>query len=483
MNKYLRNFIIVAANSMIAYSAPAQTCNCESNFEWVKKTFEQNDAGFQYIIDKKGEAAYAIHNQLLSDKIKAAKTSTECTGLLYEWLTFFRSGHIGIENLVHEPANTGQATQQTAQSKAVYEAYNVDIPKFEKYVAGLKNAGYEGIWQTGVYKIGIQKEGGQYIGFIIESGADTWKPKQVKLKITKEDSVTFYMRDHTPQHYVVEAIGKNYLEMGSSRLKRISPILPEEKFAENYIKLISTYTPYQETLNSTTLYLRIPSFDISEKKAIDSVLAANKEQLLKTENLILDLRNNGGGGDASFRELIPFLYTDPVRTVWLEFLSTKQNNQRFLDFANDTTYGFDEETKKWMKDAYGKLEQHLGEFVNLHNQVVSIDTLPEVYEYPKKVGIIINEGNASTTEQFLLAAKQSKKVKLFGTTTSGALDISNMYSVESPCKEFKLWYCLSKSLRIPGMTIDDIGLQPDYYLDKTIPPYKWVEFVNNRLNE
>jgi len=85
-------------------------------------------------------------------------------------------------------------------------------------------------------------------------------------------------------------------------------------------------------------------------------------------------------------------------------------------------------------------------------------TLDTVYEYPKNIGIIINENNGSTTEQFLLAAKQSKKVKLFGTTTMGVLDISNMHFVQSPCEEFKLGYCLSKSMRIPHMTIDNKGI-------------------------
>ena len=40
------------------YQANGQTCTCESNFEWMKKTFEENDAGFQYFIDKKGQDAY-----------------------------------------------------------------------------------------------------------------------------------------------------------------------------------------------------------------------------------------------------------------------------------------------------------------------------------------------------------------------------------------------------------------------------------------
>jgi hypothetical protein len=172
-----------------------------------------------------------------------------------------------------------------------------------------------------------------------------------------------------------------------------------------------------------------------------------------------------------------------MRTVAVEFLSTKLNNQQLLELATASDSDMAEETRQWLRDSYDKLQSRLGEFVNLFGDEVNIYKYDTVHKYPKNVGIIINEGNASTTEQFLLAAKQSKKVKLFGVTTSGALDISNQASVESPCKEFELLYCLSRSMRIPGMTIDDIGLQPDYYLDKTVSPYQWVEFVNNVLNQ
>jgi len=58
-----------------------------------------------------------------------------------------------------------------------------------------------------------------------------------------------------------------------------------------------------------------------------------------------------------------------------------------------------------------------------------------------------------------------------------------MYFVNSPDNEFKLGYSLSKSMRIPEMTIDNKGIQPDYYIDKSIPKYKWIEFVSNVLNE
>lgn len=211
-----------------------------------------------------------------------------------------------------------------------------------------------------------------------------------------------------------------------------------------------------DELNTKTLYLRIPSFKLEYKPVIDKLLAENRNKIPKTENLIIDLRNNSGGSDQSFNELLPCIYTNPVRTISVEFLSIVQNNQQFLDYSTDPD--FDEDMQKWAKNTYDKLQEKLGEFVFTFNAPISIYRQDIVFNFPKNVGIIINEGNASTAEQFLLAAKQSKKVKLFGVTTSGALDISNMTSIESPCKKFRLWYCLSRSMRIPGMTIDDIGL-------------------------
>jgi len=154
-------FLVVAV--ALAYPINGQTCTCESNFEWVKRIFEENDAGFQYIIDKKGQAAYNIHNQMMLEKVKAAKTSVECTVLLYEWLKFFRSGHVGIERLTEETP----ASQNASQTSQKPETWKGNIPQFEKYIETKKDADFEGIWETGNYKIGIRKEGENYVGFII----------------------------------------------------------------------------------------------------------------------------------------------------------------------------------------------------------------------------------------------------------------------------------------------------------------------------
>lgn len=478
-----RNFILVILLITTATALYAQNCDCKSNYEWVKKTFEENDAGFQYILKTKGEQSYTDHNKRISDKIQKSKTLAECTPVLYEWLKFFRSGHISIE-LTEQPQKPN-ATKLEKQFSD-WETYPIKTEEFKKYLDNKKATDYEGIWETEPYKIGIKKEGDKYIGFIIESGAETWTKGQIKLKINPTaDKVkaVFYVRDHSAVDADnVTFIGKNTLKIGKYTLSRIYPKIVDEPKYERYAKLLNTSTPYIERLNKTTLYFRIPSFDISEKQKIDSVILANKDKILSTENLIIDIRNGTGGSDASYKEILPFIYTNPIRQVGVEFLSTKLNNQRMLDFINKPEYGIDEDSKKWAKMAYDALEKQQGKFVNLDGKTVGIEKYDTIYPYPKNVGIIINQENGSTDEQFLLEAKQSKKVKLFGTTTFGVLDISNMYFVESPCKEFKLGYALSRSMRIPDFTIDEKGIQPDYFLDKDIPLYEWTEYVNEILN-
>lgn len=475
----------------------SQNCSCTDLFEWVKKTFEENDAGFQYVIEKKGEQAYEIHNALCTPKISAISgNSAECLPALYEWLTFFRSGHISLrkqEDKAELSAAAAAGTQETGPTddeiRATYKDWksiNVNTTEFEKYLRNKTDGGYEGIWETEPYKIGIRKSGDIYVGFIIESGNAYWKKGQVKLEIMMREGKphsTFYMRDHTGYDFDdVTFLGKNYLQIGPMLLKRVLPQLPPDAIVEDYFRAMNTADPYIERLDDRTVYLRIPSFEYEAKNAIDSVINAYRQEILSTPNLIIDLRNNGGGSDASFEEIIPFLYTNPIRTVGVEYLSTPLNNQRMLEFAHDTVYGFDAEFKQWAADAYITLEKQHGKFVNLDTVVVTVETMDTIYPYPASVGIIINGGNGSTTEQFLLAAMQSRKVKLFGTTTFGSLDISNMHFVKSPCGNLELGYCLSKSLRIPEMAIDEKGLSPDYYLDKSIQPHDWKGFVQKILN-
>ncbi|MGN0002733.1 MAG: S41 family peptidase [Sphingobacterium composti] len=468
------------------FETRAQNCDCLKNFEWVKKTFEENDAGFEYAVSRKGIPAYQTHNQKILEKVKSAKTLSECGPILYEWLTFFRSGHIAIQLNSPQLSNQNISIQSNTKINAISEKYSTNIDVFTNVLSEKGIADFEGIWWTDPYKIGVKKVNWQYIGFIIESSLETWAKGDIKFKIDIEKDKyksIFYLRDRTPvESQSVILIGNNHLKIGDIVLTRLYPTFEVDPYYEQYFKSQKSSIPYIERLNNKTLYFRIPSFNYSEKTKIDSVITANKSIILSTENLIIDITNGTGGSDRSYSEIIPFLYTNPIRNVGVEYLSTPLNNQRMIEFITNPAYNIAEEEKVHIKKAYDTLENNHGKFVNLQDSVVFYTKQDTVYEFPKNIGIIINQNNGSTDEQFLLAAKQSKKVKLFGTTTFGVLDISNMYFIDSPCKEFKLGYCLTRSMRIPDFEIDNKGIQPDYYIDKSIHTYEWIKYVNDILN-
>ncbi len=489
MRKINLLFILV----VVVATGYSQKCDCLSNLKWLKETFEKNDAGFQYVIDKKGERAYMIHNKMFMDKAKNVKDKNECLKLLNDWTEFFRKGHLQVVFNQGAGLKDIGLTAKAKKSKNLFKdspVFDIDLKHFKKNVSNLdvKN-GFEGIWYSKPYTIGIIKDKENperdYVGFIIKSGNPDWSPKQIKLEIYKNKEgqydMKYYMGNHTPREFNnVEILGNNYLLAGFVTFKRLEPKLRSSKEFALFFKSLSVEAPFVEKISDSTVLLRIPSFMFGQKKKIDSVLDKNKDLITHMPYLIIDLRNNGGGSDSSYEALIPFLYTNPIRVVGLEFLSTELNNKRMLNFIKNP--GFSDEDKKWAKKAFEKLNKHLGEFVNLDDDVVSIVTKDTIYPYPKNIGILINKNCGSTTEQFLLAAKQSKKVKLFGTTTSGALDISNLNMTVFPCGEYQLWYGLTKSFRIPGMAIDDKGIQPDFYFDPTIKPYEWIKKTEEILN-
>lgn len=485
--KYMKKKLLIISIISISNLSFGQTCNCSDSYSWLKETFEKNDAGFQYVIDMKGETDYKKHCDLYAGKVKTVTNKDTCTKELTNWLRYFRRGHLWLQYIGKTDEQKKEATdkEKIRNQFKDWEKYTYNEKEFNSYISQLKTPGLEGIWTSPPYKIGVRKVKNEYIGFILEADGVYWSKTQIKFKI-KEDkgklSATYFMQNHNPAEIKeVVLIGNNYLSMEFIFLKRVSPVFPSDISIDRYLKFQETTVPLFERLSDKTVILRIPSFDPSQKKQIDSLIHANLKTITKTENLIIDLQNNGGGSDGSYREIIPLIYTNPIRVVGMELLSTPLNNKRMEEFVNDPEASAEE--KKWAKEAVGKLNKNLGKFVNLDSSIVNFETSDTSYIYPKKVGIIINGGCGSTTEQFLLAAKQSKKVKLFGTTTFGSLDISNMFSVKSPCNDYELGYCLSKSYRIPDFTIDGKGLQPDYYLDKEIPKYEWIDFVNKILSE
>ena len=255
--------ILVFLFSISVYS---QNCDCKSDFEWVKKTFEENDAGFQYIIHTKGNQSYDLHNQIFSEKINDASSLTECNQIINEWLKYFRNGHVAVQILAKSESSSEESSQVDAVDSEVveWESNSTDIDGFKKYLDRKEVNDIEGIWEIGSYIIAIKKETDQYVGFIVESKFQEWKKGQVKLRIFDDadhPKSEFYMFDRSAvQSDVVSLLSTNNLQLGNFYLKRTYPVIGEDSPYDLFIKSMESSLPFMERLNSSTLYFRIPSF-------------------------------------------------------------------------------------------------------------------------------------------------------------------------------------------------------------------------------
>ncbi len=481
--------LIPAAALLFAASAHAQPCDCPATFEWMVSTFEQNDAGFQLVLDRKGEAEYREHTEAFLDKVSGTSDLMACTELLNDWLQWFRRGHIGI----------GPTEQAMQLQEAQAEQGNDGAPAARGRVMKVNEAQlikqwgkakeldpFEGIWTMGPYRIALAKDDVRLNGMaavILSSKNPNWKPGEVKAEFgssVKGHEGTFYMGDHSPQPMTVQFVPGStaVLEMNGLWVREF-PATELSMQEQILVRTIRTDTPFLERLSDRTLFLRIPSFAFEQKVLIDSLLAVNDALIRGTENLIIDIRNGTGGSDASYAGLMPYLYTGPMRSVGVKLWCTELNAAGYEAYAD--MFGRDTEDGAFCLDVATRMRAALGTWLEMNEQPWSVDSSHTVLPFPQRIGIMQNGGNGSTDEQFLLEARTSAKVKLFGHPTMGSLDVSNMRQVTSPDGCFQLGYTMSMSHRLPLMPVDVMGIQPDHYLDEGIPVSGWVGYVQRTL--
>lgn len=80
------------------------------------------------------------------------------------------------------------------------------------------------------------------------------------------------------------------------------------------------------------------------------------------------------------------------------------------------------------------------------------------------------DGAGSSGEQFILDARQSRKVTLMGQHNSaGVLDFSNVVSMPMPSGRLELSWPISRSLRLPEESVDLNGIAPHILIPPTEP--------------
>ncbi|MCB9190008.1 MAG: hypothetical protein H6600_06820 [Flavobacteriales bacterium] len=454
-----------------------QSCNCHDVVISIEKELETNSASFQHqiVINEQFEY-YKAHVKLINKLSKKITSKKDCIGLVARLIAIIRDNHLFIDYLESEIPY--ESITDTALIRDHYSKEPI-ILKPIKYVP--KHNELEGIWffQDGSFSVDIFQHKTKlhdFVGTISQSDGLFWLEGQVKLEFfydSKNELQCLYWRNtRRPQQFAVRINGTT-LEIG-----RLFKFYRDTLNTTENTNSISDSFEFKE-LSSKTTYLRIPSFMLDYENTIDSLVHSSIGSIQSHPFLIIDIRNNGGGGNASITPLLPLIltkkeYTDPISaSMWVSLDNYNWYDSTKYDYAD--TY----EDSLYELAYVDTLKQYKGTFTPFEFEKGILDT---IYNYPKKVAIICNRWSASMTESFILYSREGNKTKVYGENTGGLLSYGDWRPYE--VKDLGIWVSITTLHIINKYDLDfeKIGITPDINLQDQ-PENSWILYVQNDLEK
>lgn len=255
----------------------------------------------------------------------------------------------------------------------------------------------------------------------------------------------------------------------------------------NYKQEMKEYDPkpVAQILDEQTFLLRFPSCmgdDAYVKWSWDAV-----EQYRKSgcENLIVDIRGNGGGADWQYYPILQILYKQPGKTHGVMMKNTQDNRDRWKPWAegNKELMALLDSATAHAADTWFAItdeeEEHVMDKVDARR--------------PKKAAIIIDRSVGSSGEQLLLDVRAvAPDVKFYGRENSlGCIDISNVIEVKLPHVPNSIHIPTTVSMRVlkGEQLIDGKGIEPDVRINLPLPETltdnvdEWVLWVAKELEK
>lgn len=486
--------------SLWTFSLPAQVpaplpethrTEALADFDFLLDYLRRNYAGWPDKVAVSPEKQAAFDAEARRQRARIAADPSQAGAAMSELLDGFKDRHTGLETRSVESVASKQASASTdpVPAKAI-DAVPIDVPAVRRALAR-KNprSPWQGLWETldGQYHLALQPEGPQrWRAVVLESTAAGWGAGQIKFRLRQNagnSDVTYLLRNRSEKAMQAELLANgDLLRLSDGHglafdFKRsgtdIQPWIDRHAGSGEF---------FLRPLSDKTLWLRLPDFAPDNREKIESLLHDNAALLARTANLIIDIRQNGGGSDSSYARVIDLLCTRPIYSVMPQFRAGEDNARANERIVADVP-GLGEDDKRDLLLLAKMLRESKTEWVSVSDRDFAVTKCPVRLANPANVGILIN-GAGSSGDQFVLAARESQKVTLFGTHTAGVIDYSNVRYVDLPSKRYRLNYATSRSMRLPDEPLDNVGIPADVPLPETMADpigymQRWLEARSN----
>jgi hypothetical protein len=391
---------------------------------------------------------------------------------LYRWIAWYDDGHLQVRWTAG-----GSAAPWRARPWRLTEAGARD--RLERL--GDRRAAVEGLWSIDDrYRLVVLRsapDARRFDAVVLETSADGWRAGDVKAELTPREDGSYDVRygtaDRSEARFVATLRARG--EVLDTRDFGIWRRVQADDVAAAAARRRWPPDEFSLTrLDADTLYLRAPSFDPSHTGALRELVAANAEVLAKTPQLVIDVRGNGGGSDFVYEPLLRLVYTRPVYRIGVE-LRVSADNAKLRTAIADLVAAESPVAARVLRESGERIAAATTPFVPGVPHPFEIVRLDEVRENPSRVAVLIDRA-ASSAENFLLDARQSRKVTLMGQENSaGVIDYGEMVGTAAPSGRFELHWATSRSLRLPLDPVDPDGLAPDVRIPSDVDdPVAWA---------
>jgi len=285
--------------TFISYPGISQlnNCDCKADLIFLDAKIKKSPAY------KNNKETYNIEFNRLSNLVESTTTTYACFVLLNSLMLSLNDNHSRIygldKGLTNEVKNDSLKFDSFKRSEifSAYPIFKINLDSLTNILNTKKLTDIEGVYSIknfltiGFFK---DKKQNEYKAIVLHSETDIWRNGELL--------------------YTAIPFGKNYLlniggSLSSKRLIAYTEKIENGFFQfmgfsknqelENYaIKIPTDMTYFRDELTNEITYLRIGSFNSWNPTLNNAEKFYKKlEGTLSKPNLILDLRNNGGGGD------------------------------------------------------------------------------------------------------------------------------------------------------------------------------------------
>ncbi|MEM6723913.1 MAG: hypothetical protein AAF598_07735 [Bacteroidota bacterium] len=300
----------------------AQSCDCHEALNFTVDLLK-NSPSYKEQIKRNAAKTSAFNKEILSITERISRDpliESNCLAYLSEVLALVRDGHLyavpAKDRTLPKKEEDPEAFEAFMQSSKVSNlpVYEGDIEALEDRLQQTEFKALEGIYTdvNSVLEIGVIQQENGFRGIILNSESNYWLPGHVIFEIQKRNETTFsgyYYDTYRDTRYTVESSPKRMIDNWGiwKDLDNRSPWLVVDRMAVEPI----------QPLEEGVLYLYLASFKGTTEniRRMNGIYEEVGTMLPNIQHLIIDVRNNGGGGQVSYNRLLEKLkaYEDQLQ--------------------------------------------------------------------------------------------------------------------------------------------------------------------------